>query len=108
MDRSWRDHSIPSGWNGRRGQTINAYVLSRGPLGSSSGSGVSVSANLAAISLGTETDGSIIAPSSRNAVVGLKTTLRAVSTQGVIPLSFTNDVVRNKISAFLLNQFKVA
>lgn len=86
--------NIPSGWNGRRGQTVNAYVLSQNPSGSSSGSGVSISANLATISLGSETDGSIISPSTRNAIVGLKPTLQAVSTQGVIPLAPSNDVVR--------------
>ncbi|XP_037033713.1 probable amidase At4g34880 [Bradysia coprophila] len=85
--------NIPSGWNGRRGQTVNAYVLRQNPSGSSSGSAVSVSANLATLSLGTETDGSIIAPSTRSAIVGLKPTLGAVSTTGVIALAFSNDVV---------------
>ncbi|KAG4075771.1 hypothetical protein HA402_003597 [Bradysia odoriphaga] len=84
---------IPSGWNGRRGQTVNAYVLRQNPSGSSSGSAVSISANFATLSLGTETDGSIISPSTRSAIVGLKPTLGAVSTKGVIPLAFSNDVV---------------
>ncbi|XP_037037342.1 probable amidase At4g34880 [Bradysia coprophila] len=85
--------NIPSGWNGRRGQTVNAYVLRQNPSGSSSGSAVSISANLAILSLGSETDGSIISPSTRSAIVGLKPTIGAVSTAGVIPLAFSNDVV---------------
>lgn len=92
-EQSFRGN-IPSGWNGRRGQTVNPYVLNQNPSGSSSGSAVSIAANLAAISLGTETDGSIISPSTRNAIVGLKPTLDVVSTKGVIPLAFSNDVVR--------------
>lgn len=90
---NFRGNGIPSGWNGRRGQTVSAYVRNQNPSGSSSGSGVSISANLAVISLGSETDGSIISPSTRNAIVGLKPTLGAVSTKGVIPLAFSNDVV---------------
>lgn len=91
---SFRSHDIPSGWSGRGEETNSPYVLGADPSGSSTGSAVSISANLAVVSLGTETDGSIISPSARNALVGLKTTIGKVSTRGVIPLSFSNDVVR--------------
>lgn len=74
-------------------------MLDADPAGSSTGSAVSVSANLAVVSIGSETDGSIISPSSRNGLVGLKTTINAVSTKGVIPLSFSNDVV--SVSGFV-------
>lgn len=73
---------------------MNAYVLEADPSGSSTGSAVSVSANLVAVSLGTETDGSIISPSARNGVVGLKTTFGVVPTGGLLQLSFSSDVVR--------------
>lgn len=85
--------NAPNGWSGRGGQTISSYVMDADPSGSSTGSAVSVSTNLVTVSLGTETVGSIISPSSRSAVVGLKTTIGSVSTKGVIPLSFVGDVV---------------
>ncbi|KAJ3011182.1 UNVERIFIED_CONTAM: hypothetical protein HDU68_001802 [Siphonaria sp. JEL0065] len=85
--------TIPSGWSGRGGQTINPYNVTGDVCGSSSGSAVAVSANLAAITLGTETDGSIICPSAFNGVVGLKTTVGLVSRSGVIPISNTQDTV---------------
>lgn len=98
---SFRDDDIPSGWSGRGGQTICPYVIGQDPLGSSTGSAVSISVNLAMISLGTETDGSIITPSTKAAIVGLKPTLGAVSTRGVIPLAFSNDTV------FLLKENRI-
>jgi amidase len=64
-----------SGWSGRGGQTRNPYILDRNPCGSSSGSGVAIAANLAAIAVGTETDGSIVCPASINGIVGFKPTL---------------------------------
>ncbi|MBV9131447.1 MAG: amidase, partial [Chloroflexi bacterium] len=82
-----------SGWSGRGRQTRNPYVLDRSPGGSSSGSGVSVSANLCLAALGTETDGSIMSPSSNNGVVGIKPTVGLTSRQGVIPISHTQDTV---------------
>jgi amidase len=80
-----------SGWSGVGGQTLNPYVLDRNPCGSSSGSGVAVSANLCAFAIGTETDGSIICPSNNNGIVGLKPTVGLVSRSGIIPISFTQD-----------------
>jgi amidase len=71
----------------------NPYVLSATPCGSSSGSGISVAANLAAVSLGTETDGSIICPSSYNSVVGIKPTVGLTSRAGVIPITPRQDTV---------------
>lgn len=83
-------HSI-SGWSGRGGQTRNPYALDRNPSGSSSGSGVAVAANLCAAAIGTETDGSILSPSSFNGVVGLKPTLGLVSRSGIIPIAHSQD-----------------
>ncbi|MGH9676420.1 MAG: amidase, partial [Candidatus Acidiferrum sp.] len=80
-----------SGWSGRGGRTKNPYVLDRNPSGSSSGSAVAVSTNLCAVAVGTETDGSIISPSSINGIVGLKPTVGLVSRTGVIPISHTQD-----------------
>ncbi|KAI9331477.1 amidase signature domain-containing protein [Obelidium mucronatum] len=84
---------IPSGWSGRGGQTINPYNATAFVCGSSSGSAVAVTANLAAVTLGTETDGSIICPSAFNGAVGFKPTLGLVSRSGVIPISHTQDSV---------------
>jgi amidase len=84
------DHST-SGWSGRGGQTKNPYSLDRNPCGSSSGSGAGVSANLGAAAIGTETDGSIVCPSSTNGVVGIKPTVGLVSRTGIIPISHTQD-----------------
>ncbi len=92
--REWanfRSTRSSSGWSGRGGQCRNPYVLDRNPCGSSSGSGVAVSANLAAVAIGTETDGSIVCPSSANGVVGIKPTVGLVSRVGIIPISHTQD-----------------
>ena len=83
-------HSI-SGWSTRGGQTLNPYALDRSPSGSSSGSGAATSANLCAASVGTETDGSITSPSSANGLVGLKPTVGALSRDGIVPISFSQD-----------------
>lgn len=80
-----------SGWSGNGGQTKNPYVLDRNPCGSSSGSGVAVSANLCMIAIGTETNGSIVCPSNNNGIVGLKPTVGLISRSGIIPISFTQD-----------------
>jgi amidase len=80
-----------SGWSGRGGQTNNPYFLDQNPCGSSSGSGVAVSANLAAAAVGTETNGSIICPAVTNGVVGIKPTLGLVSRSGIIPIAATQD-----------------
>jgi amidase len=80
-----------SGWSGRGGLTRNPYVLDRNPCGSSSGTGAAVSANLAAGGIGTETDGSIVCPSSANGLVGIKPTVGLVSRAGIIPISHSQD-----------------
>ena len=80
-----------SGWSARGGQCRNPYVLDRNPCGSSSGSGVAVSASLCAVAVGTETDGSIVCPSSANGIVGLKPTLGLVSRAGIVPISHSQD-----------------
>jgi len=80
-----------SGWSGVGGQTKNPYFLDRNPCGSSSGSGVSVSANLCAVAIGTETNGSIVCPSNNNGIVGIKPTVGLISRSGIIPISFTQD-----------------
>ncbi len=82
-----------SGWSARSGQARNPYVLNRTPCGSSSGSAIAVAANLVAVALGTETDGSIICPSGVNGVVGIKPTVGLTSRAGVIPISATQDTV---------------
>lgn len=86
-----RSSHSTSGWSGRGGLTRNPYALDRNPCGSSSGSGAAVSANLCAGAVGTETDGSIVCPSSANGVVGIKPTVGLVSRSGVIPISHTQD-----------------
>ncbi|RZK59640.1 MAG: amidase [Pedobacter sp.] len=88
---NFRSNRPCSGWSSRGGQTKNPYILDRSPSGSSSGSGSAVSANLCAVAIGTETNGSIIAPSSFNGVVGLKPTVGLLSRSGIIPISFTQD-----------------
>lgn len=90
---NFRSTRSSSGWSGRGRQTRNPFVLDRNPGGSSSGSGVAVSANLCVASLGSETDGSIMSPSSNNGVVGIKPTVGLTSRQGVIPISHTQDTV---------------
>ncbi|MGH9454143.1 MAG: amidase [Terriglobia bacterium] len=84
------DHST-SGWSGRGGLTHNPYALDRNPCGSSSGSGAGVSASLCAVAIGTETDGSIVCPSSLNGVVGIKPTVGLVSRSVIIPISHSQD-----------------
>jgi amidase len=84
------NHSI-SGWSGRGGQTKNPYALDRNPCGSSSGTGAGISANLAAVGIGTETDGSIVCPSSANGLVGIKPTIGLVSRSRIIPISHSQD-----------------
>ena len=88
---NFRDDNSISGWSGRGGQTRNPYILDRDPCGSSSGSGVAISANLAAVAIGTETDGSIVCPSSINGIVGLKPTVGLVSRSGIIPIAASQD-----------------
>jgi amidase len=88
---NFRGHKSTSGWSGLGGQTNNPYDITRNPSGSSSGSGVSVSANLTMLAIGTETDGSIVGPSSANGIVGIKPTVGLISRSGIIPISFTQD-----------------
>jgi amidase len=80
-----------SGWSGRGGLTRNPYALDRNPSGSSSGSAVAVAADLCAVAVGTETDGSVVSPSSANGIVGIKPTVGLISRAGVIPISHTQD-----------------
>jgi amidase len=86
-----RSNHSTSGWSGRGGLTKNPYALDRNTSGSSSGSGAAVSANLCAAAVGTETDGSIVSPSSINGIVGIKPTVGLISRSGVIPISHTQD-----------------
>ena len=88
---NFRSNDSSSGWSGRGGQTHNPYILDRNPCGSSSGSGAAIAANLAAVAVGTETDGSILCPSSINGIVGFKPTLGLVSRSGVIPIAHSQD-----------------
>jgi amidase len=88
---NFRSSHSSSGWSGRGGQTKNAYVLDRNPCGSSSGTGAGVSANLSAIGVGTETDGSVVCPSSANSLVGIKPTLGLISRAGIIPIAHNQD-----------------
>lgn len=88
---NFRSNRPCSGWSSRGGQTKNPYILDRSPSGSSSGSGSAVSANLCAIAIGTETNGSIIAPSSYSGIVGFKPTVGLWSRSGIIPISKTQD-----------------
>ena len=90
---NFRSTASTSGWSARGGQTANPYVLDRSPCGSSSGSAAAVAANLVTAALGTETDGSIVCPSSVCGVVGIKPTLGLVSTAGVIPIAPSQDTV---------------
>jgi amidase len=86
-----RSSTSTSGWSGRGGQTKNPYALDRNPCGSSSGSAVAVAANLCALAVGTETDGSIVSPASANGIVGIKPTVGLVSRSGVIPIAHSQD-----------------
>ncbi|CAE7219337.1 unnamed protein product [Rhizoctonia solani] len=89
----FRDFGLDSGWSARGGQTTNPYYPGADPCGSSSGSGVATTIGLAAAALGTETDGSIICPSSYNNLVGIKPTIGLTSRAGVIPVSSRQDTV---------------
>ena len=86
-----RSSHSTSGWSGRGGLTRNPYALDRNPCGSSSGSGAGVSANLCAAAIGTETDGSIVCPSSSNGLAGIKPTVGLVSRSAIIPISHSQD-----------------
>ncbi len=88
---NFRSTRSSSGWSARGGQCRNPYVLDRNPCGSSSGSGAATSANLGAVAIGTETDGSIVCPSNANGLVGLKPTVGLVSRAGIIPISHSQD-----------------
>jgi amidase len=86
-----RSNHSTSGWSGRGGLTKNPYALDRNTSGSSSGSAAAVTANLCAVAVGTETDGSIVSPSSINGIVGIKPTVGLVSRTGIIPISHSQD-----------------
>ncbi len=88
---NFRGSLSTSGWSGQGGQTRNPYALNRNPSGSSSGSAVAVSASLCAVAVGTETDGSILSPSSFTGIVGIKPTLGLVSRSGIIPIAHSQD-----------------
>ena len=88
---NFRSNKSSSGWSGRGGQTKNPYVLERNPCGSSSGSGAAVAANLCTAAVGTETDGSVVCPSSANSLVGIKPTIGLVSRAGIIPIAHSQD-----------------
>jgi amidase len=88
---NFRAKMSSSGWSAIGGQTRNPYVLDRNPCGSSSGSGVAVSANLCIVAIGTETNGSIVCPSNNNGIVGIKPTVGLISRSGIVPISFTQD-----------------
>src|SRR5436190_10153172 len=100
---NFRSLTSSSGWSGRGGQTNNPYALDRNPCGSSSGSAVAAAADLATVTIGTETDGSIVCPSGTNDDVGIKPTLGLVSRTGVIPISAEQDtagpITRNMTDA---------
>ena len=103
---NFRSAPSSSGWSGIGGQTNMAYALDRNPCGSSSGSGVAASADLATITVGTETDGSIVCPAGANADVGIKPTLGLLSRAGVIPISAEQDtagpITRNVTDAAVM------
>ncbi len=88
---NFRSSHASSGWSGRGGQAKNPYVLDRNPCGSSSGSGAGVAANLCAGAVGSETDGSIVCPSSANGIVGIKPSLGLLSRSGIIPIAHSQD-----------------
>ena len=103
---NFRSSHSTSGWSGRGGLTKNPYALDRNPCGSSSGSGAATAANLCAAAIGTETDGSIVCPSSANSLVGIKPTLGLVSRSGIIPIAHSQDtagpMARNVSDAAIL------
>jgi amidase len=103
---NFRSSQSTSAWSSRGGQTKNPYILNRNPSGSSAGSGSAVAANLCAIAIGTETDGSIVSPSSVSGGVGIKPTVGLWSRTGIIPISKTQDtagpMARNVSDAAIL------
>jgi amidase len=88
---NFRSTRSTSGWSSRGGQTKMPYLLNRNPSGSSAGSGSAVSANLCVVAIGTETNGSVVSPSSINGIVGIKPTVGLLSRSGIIPISATQD-----------------
>lgn len=88
---NFRSRDSTSGWSGRGGLTRNPYFLDRNPCGSSSGSAVAVSAGLTPLAIGTETNGSIVCPSSVNGIVGIKPTVGLIGRSGIVPISRTQD-----------------
>jgi amidase len=88
---NFRSSQSSSGWSGRGGQCRNPYALDRSPCGSSSGTGAAVAASLAAIGVGTETDGSIVCPSHACSLVGIKPTVGLIGRSGIVPISHTQD-----------------
>lgn len=88
---NFRSSRSTSGWSSRGGQTKNPFALDRNPSGSSAGSGAAVSANLCAVAIGTETDGSIVSPATACGIVGLKPTLGLISRSGIIPIAHSQD-----------------
>lgn len=109
---NFRSTSASSGWSARGGQTRNPYNLELTPCGSSSGSAVAIAANLSTVAIGTETDGSILCPSSHNSLVGLKPTLGLISRSGIIPIAHSQDtagpITRTVTDAALLLNALVA
>ena len=101
-----RSSHSTSGWSGRGGLTKNPYALDRNACGSSSGTGAAIAANLAIAGIGTETDGSIVCPSTHNSLVGIKPTVGLVSRSGIIPISHSQDtagpMTRNVTDAAIL------
>src|SRR5437867_2120127 len=88
---NFRSTHSTSSWSGRGGQTRNPYVLDRNPCGSSSETGAGIAANMAAVGVGTETDGSVVCPSSAAGLVGIKPTLGLISGAGIIPIAHSQD-----------------
>lgn len=88
---NFRSSHSTSGWSGRGGQTKNPYALDRNPCGSSSGTGAGISANLATVGIGTETDGSVVCPSSMCGLVGIKPTVGLISRAGIVPIGHSQD-----------------
>jgi len=88
---NFRGNQSSSGWSGRGGQCKNPYALDRNPCGSSSGTGAAIAASLAAVGVGTETDGSIVCPSSACSLVGVKPTLGLISGAGIVPIAHSQD-----------------
>jgi amidase len=86
-----RSSHSTSGWSGRGGLTKNPYALDRNPCGSSSGTGAGISANLCAVGIGTETDGSVVCPSSANGLVGIKPTVGLIGRSGIVPIAHSQD-----------------